>query len=165
MTEPVELEKPIVITLTSPTKVERNDGGPTPDHEVGAEENSDPLTVRELIEQLVEIRDEKTHLTEKDKILGEQYRALETVLMAKLDEQGMKRATIDGVATATLTEQVVPNVTDWDAVYGYILENEAMHLLQKRPATAAFRELHESGEAIPGIEPYTKRTISLRKRT
>lgn len=127
-------------------------------------EESDPLTVRELVENLVNIRDERSNLSEKDKFLSEQYRAVESVLMAKLDEQGMKRATVDGVATATLTESVVPNVVDWDALYEYILANNATHLLQRRPSTAAFRELHDMGESVPGIEPYTKRSISLRKR-
>lgn len=127
-------------------------------------EESDPLTVRELVEQLVEIRDERSHISEKDKILGDRFRAIETVLMAKLDEQGMKRATVDGVATATLTEVVLPQVRDWDAVYEYILRTDSMHLLQKRPAAAAFRELIDAGESVPGIDPYTKRSISLRKR-
>jgi hypothetical protein len=42
--------------------------------------------------------------------------------------------------------------------------NGALHLLQRRPATAAFRELQEAGEAVPGLEPFTKRAISLRAK-
>ena len=132
--------------------------------EVDALAEDDPITVGELVSQMVTIRDERGHIAEKDKLLREEWRTLETVLMAKLDEQGMKRATVDGVATATLTVQDVPNVVDWDLLYEWILENKATHMLQRRVATAAFRELHDAGEIIPGVEPFSKRSISLRKR-
>jgi len=42
-------------------------------------------------------------------------------------------------------------------------ENDALFLLQRRPAAAAYRELLESGQTIPGVEPYTQRQIGLRK--
>lgn len=83
-------------------------------------------------------------------------------LLVRLDEQGMKKASTDD-GTASVTEVVLPQVTDWDEVYKHIKETGDFYLLQKRPAAAAFRELHESGQEIPGMEPYTKRSISLRK--
>lgn len=66
-------------------------------------------------------------------------------------------------ATATVTESEQPNVTDWDDFYKYIIENDMMHLLQKRAAANACRELWEMGDEIAGVEPYTKRALSLRK--
>jgi len=67
------------------------------------------------------------------------------------------------IGTASIVETVVPQVVDWDAVFEHIKETGDFYLLQKRPAAAAFRELHSSGQVIPGMEAYTKRSISLRK--
>jgi hypothetical protein len=64
--------------------------------------------------------------------------------------------------TASITEVIVPQVVDWDAVYEHIRETGDFYLLQKRPAAAAFRELHDSDITVPGMEPFTKRNISLR---
>ena len=125
--------------------------------------DDDPITVGELVQQMLDIRDERSHIEEKDKLLREQWRGLETVLMAKLDEQGMKRATVDGVATATLTVQTLPQVVDWDAFYEYVIENKAMHMLHRRVSSGAFRELNDAGEVVPGVDAYDKRSISLRK--
>ena len=68
-------------------------------------------------------------------------------------------------ASAILTETVVPKIDDWDEFYSYIQENEAFHLLQRRPSTAACRETLEAGEQIAGVSTFTKRAISLRKIT
>ena len=73
----------------------------------------------------------------------------------------MKKAFGDA-GTASITEQILPQVVDWDALYAHIHETESYFLLQRRPAAAAFRELNASGEEVPGIEPFVQRTISLR---
>jgi hypothetical protein len=112
--------------------------------------------------KLVEIRDEKRRIKEREKELIDEWKKYELEFLIRLDEQGMRKAsTADG--TASITEVVVPQVVDWDMVYEHIQSTGDFYLLQKRPAAAAFRELHESGEVIPGMEPYTKRSISLRK--
>ena len=126
-----------------------------------SENTSPPLTTSAIIAKLVECRDEKRRIKEREKELIEEWRTLEMELLVRLDEQGMKKAsTNDG--TASVTEVVLPQVVDWEAVYAHIQETGDFYLLQKRPAAAAFRELNDSGEAIPGIEAYTKRSISLR---
>lgn len=127
-----------------------------------SEKASPPVTTSVIIAKLVEVRDEKRRLKEREKELIEEWRSLEMELLVRLDEQGMKKASTDD-GTASITEVIVPQVVDWDAVYEHIKETGDFYLLQKRPAAAAFRELNDSGEVIPGMEPYTKRSISLRK--
>jgi len=127
-----------------------------------SENTSPPITTSAIIAKLVEVRDEKRRIKEREKELIDEWRSLEMELLVRLDEQGMKKAATDD-GTASVTEVVLPQVVDWDAVYEHIKESGDFYLLQKRPAAAAFRELHESGEVIPGMEPYTKRSISLRK--
>ena len=127
-----------------------------------SEKASPPVTTSAIIAKLVEIRDEKRRIKEREKELIELWKTTEMELLVRLDEQGMKKASTDD-GTASITEVVLPQVVDWDAVYDHIRETGDFYLLQKRPAAAAFRELHDSGEVIPGMEPYTKRSISLRK--
>jgi acyl CoA:acetate/3-ketoacid CoA transferase alpha subunit len=111
---------------------------------------------------MVENREERRRIKERDSELVAHFRSLEMELLVRLDEQGMLKASTDA-GTASITETILPNVVDWDAVYEHIRETGDFYLLQKRPATAAFRELHQSDIKVPGMEPYTKRTISLRK--
>lgn len=124
----------------------------------------EPMTIAEVGERMRDVRDERRRIAEQDKLLNEEWYALEGILMAKLDDQGMKRVTVEDVGTFTITETVVPNVSDWDEFYEYVLEQRAPHMFQRRVSTAAFRELHDAGESVPGVDAYNKRTISLRKR-
>jgi len=128
-----------------------------------SEKNSPPRPTSDIIAQMAEVRDERRCIRERDQELTNKWRGLEMELLVRLDEQGMLKAST-GVGTASITETVLPQVVDWDAVYEHIKETGDFYLLQKRPATAAFRELHSSGQVIPGMEAYTKRSISLRKK-
>lgn len=120
------------------------------------------LTTAEIIATMVEIRDEKRKISEREKALNEKWRSLELELLIRLDDQGMEKASTK-MGTASINEVVLPQVVDWDTFNQHILDTEALYLLQRRPAAAAYRELLESGEAVPGVEPYTKRSIGLRK--
>lgn len=137
----------------------------------------DPRTIAQLMSRLFEIREERKQLALRDKELVEEWEGIEGVLLAKLDEQGSVRiSSKDG--TASIGKQVLPLVEDWDAFYGYIKENDAFHLLQRRPATNAYRELLEADSAahqgeedsdrppvVPGVRPIEKRSINLRAGT
>lgn len=122
-----------------------------------------PLTTAQIVEKMVEIREERRRISSRDKELVEEWRSLELELIIRLDEQGMEKASTKH-GTASINETILPQVVDWDEFYGYIKEQDAFHMLQRRPTAAAFRELHESGEVVPGVEPYTQRAIGLRKK-
>jgi hypothetical protein len=129
-----------------------------------ADEKSSPETpTSAIITEMSDVREERRRIAARDKELIARWRTLEMELLTRLDEQGMlKASTASG--TASITETVLPQVVDWDAVYAHIQESGDFFLLQKRPAAAAFRELHQSGVTIPGMEVYTKREISLRNK-
>lgn len=120
-------------------------------------------TMAQLVEKMLEIRDERRRISKRDKELIEDFRSLELEVLTQLDEQGMEKASTSA-GTASINETVLPQVVDWDKFYQYMINNDSLHLLQKRPAAAAFRELNESGETIDGVEPYTQRSIGLRKK-
>jgi len=128
-----------------------------------AEETSPQKPTSDIIAALVEVRDERRRIRERDQELTEKWRSLEMELITRLDEQGMLKASTKA-GTASITETILPQVVDWEAVYEHIKKTGDFYLLQKRPAAAAFRELQASGIEIPGMEPYTKKSISLRKK-
>ena len=126
-------------------------------------EQEQPLTTGNIVKRMIEVRDERRKLSAADKDLIAEWRSLEMELLTRLDDQGMEKAsTSDG--TASISESVLPQVTDWDEFYAYMIKEDSLHLLQRRPAAAAFRELNDSGFVIPGVESYTQRTIGLRKK-
>lgn len=127
-----------------------------------AVEDEVQLTPGEIIAEMLEIRNEKTNIKKREKLLTESWRELEAKLMKIGKDLGMKRMASD-VATATITEETLPMILDWDEVHKYIIENDACHVLQRRLSTAVYRELAAAGIEIPGTEPYIKESISLRK--
>jgi len=131
--------------------------------EVATEETpTTTMTPGEIIKAMDEVRDERRKISARDKQLVELWRGLEAQMLHYADEQGVKQVATD-VGTATVTFETLPNVADWDALYAYILENQALHMLQRRVSSASFRELQDAGEDVPGIEPYIQRKVSLRK--
>lgn len=127
-------------------------------------EEKQPQTFGAMIDEMYQLREQKQGLESQAKKLKEQMDLLESAIINRLDvdETTMSRGK---TASAILTETVVPKIDDWDEFYSYILENEAFHLLQRRPATTACRETLEAGEQIAGVSTFTKRAISLRKIT
>jgi macrodomain Ter protein organizer (MatP/YcbG family) len=124
--------------------------------------NAVPPRLSDLIDSLFDIRERKRQLNEQLKDIEAEYVDLEFKIIARLQEEGTDLAR-SKKATASLTESVVPKVDDWDAFYQYIKDNDALYLLERRPSVGAFRELHQAGESIPGVEPFTKIGLNLRK--
>ena len=121
-----------------------------------------PQTTGEIIARMFEIRKERKEISTKDKQLIAEWERWEEAIKSKLKEQGDDVISISStLGTATLTSTEVPSVDDWDAFYDWIWETRSFHLLQRRVAANAFRELHEAGQAIPGVRAVDKKDISL----
>ena len=118
-----------------------------------------------LIDDLHSNREKIRKLEKQVSELKEVRDDLELRLIEAMDAQGIMQSR-GAHATATITESVKPSVEDWDLVNAYIKRNNAFYLYERRIASAAFRELLErrNGKPIPGIVPFTKRSIGLRSR-
>ena len=124
-----------------------------------------PHNIGQIIARLFEIRAEKRVLSAKEKVLDAEQEVLEETLKAKMKEQGEDVTSISSkLGTATITETIVPAVDDWDTFWDWIYENRAFHMLQRRVATNAFRELHEAGQEVPGVRAVPKKDIGLTAR-
>jgi hypothetical protein len=118
-------------------------------------------TLGSLIDKLYKKKQEIKALQEQVKELEKQEEAIKEQVLEKLAEQDTTQAR-GTLAQATVSDKVLPQIIDWDAFYAYIHENKFFQLLQRRPSVPACRELFDSGTAIPGVERFTKKDISLR---
>lgn len=121
------------------------------------------MKIGPLIDRMYQIKLYKAGLQKQIDGLNEEYDNIELQVLGMLDDMGLDSAKAE-TALATKSETSVPVAVDWDALNAYIVENNALYLLQRRPAVTALKELFDSGETIPGVELRPKTTLSLRKR-
>lgn len=120
------------------------------------------VTLADLALQRDDLRTRKQELEKQVKALEEQLKDNEFAILEQLDAQGVTRSGV-GPYSMSISETTVGNVTDWDQVFQYIRDNDAFHLVQRRLANAAYAEQLELGEGLPGVEPFTKRSLNFRK--
>jgi len=118
-------------------------------------------TIGGMTDALVALREEKRELQAQIDEVEAKYKALEEQLIEKLDAEGTDKGA-GKAGSVSISSTVVANVDDWDAFYAYIKKNNYFHLLQRRPADAACRELFEQKGSIPGVTPFSKRRLNLR---
>ena len=119
------------------------------------------MTIDILIQKLWSLREEKRELAQREKTINTDYELLKTELINLLDAQGVSGAKTP-LARATISQSQVVKTTDWEAFCAYVKANDAFHLLQKRPAATACKELTTiEGTPPPGIELITLRDITL----
>jgi len=119
-------------------------------------------TTGKLIDQLFKLRAKRRELDSQLKKTKEAFDSIELRLINKLDAEDTTLSRGKS-ASAGLSETEIPIIDNHDDFHNYIIQNNAVYLLQNRPSTAACSELVNSGEVIPGIRFITKRKISLRK--
>lgn len=120
-----------------------------------------PASTGAIIDQLWAAREEKRLLAAQDKEVSEKIKAIEQQLMERLETEGMTKAT-GGKATASITTSVVADVQDWDEFWAFVIKKKFTQMLQRRVSEPAYRELLEKGIKVPGVQPFTKKSIGLR---
>jgi len=120
------------------------------------------MTLQEIVKQKVELRDKLRDLSEQEKEINKKIAELDAQVMEKLEAEGLDKTSITGLATVSIAEQTVPNVTDWEAFGNFILENKYLEFLHRRVSSKAYEEFLTSGEEVPGVEPRTIKKINMR---
>jgi hypothetical protein len=117
----------------------------------------------DLINELFDLREAKKGLEAKIKTIESRVTEIKLVLIGRFQEEGTQ-STATNRASVTLTETLIPQVVDWDAFYAYIKDTDSFYLLERRPASTAWRELHQADLTPPGTQAFTKYDLNLRKR-
>ena len=116
----------------------------------------------ELIDKMFMLREAKRGLDSQLKDVKDQLSNLQQQLLVRFNEVGTDYAR-GSFASASITESVVPQIDDWGQVAEWVMENDAIYLLHRRISSGPWKELRDAGTDVPGIEPYTKTAISLRR--
>jgi hypothetical protein len=114
------------------------------------------------IDALYALREARLDLERKAKDMKSQELEMRGAILECLDESGLSKAS-GLMATAGKKITIVPLVTDWDQVFGYIKQNDRFDLVQKRISVLAWRATLDEGGLIPGTEPVEEQDISLTK--
>lgn len=125
-------------------------------------EELETLSQGELINRLINLRSQmRVHETAHSN-LKNQFKTYKLQLIDKLKVANSLSGKTP-MGTATLTSKTVPNLTDKDLFWAYVMETRDSSLVSHaRPATEAILELYEMGVQVPGTEPITLEDISLR---
>lgn len=107
-------------------------------------------TLNDLSSEIKGLRIERSLINQKLKEIEDRLRLLEADLVDSMLAQGIDRFTADGLSMS-LNKTPRPLVEDWDALYQYIYEHNAGHLLQRRVTATTMTEMREGGEDIPGV--------------
>lgn len=125
-----------------------------------------PVEMSLSLADLALVRDDlRTQLKvvqDEEKRLKELLATNEDAIIEQLDAQGVTRSGV-GPYSMSISTSVVGNVTDWDMLYDFIQAESAFHLLQRRLANAAYAEILDGGDTLPGVEPFEKRSLNFRK--
>lgn len=120
------------------------------------------IKLDELIDKLFMLREQKQGLTAQVKEVDAEINDVKATLLERFSDVGTEYAR-GSLASASRTEMVVPNIDDWGLVQEWVMENDALYLLHRRVSQGAWKELQDAGTDVPGIEPFTKIDVSIRK--
>jgi hypothetical protein len=125
------------------------------------------LTVDTVIDTYLKLRRKKeaieSEAKEKAKGIKDNMAKLEGWIKEQADNQGVKSFKTDH-GTAFLTTTDFAQVADWDAVLGYIKENDAFDMLEKRVSKTAVRGYIEKNKSVPsGVNYGTRIDVNVRK--
>jgi hypothetical protein len=115
------------------------------------------MDLNETTNRLLEIKAAKAELSRQEKTLSEEEFFLKGALVDMMSQLGTSELTIHDKSFKLRTKQL-PAAEDWDAIYAFISENNAFHLLHKRLAATVLADMKENGLETPGIkwtEEYT----------
>lgn len=114
------------------------------------------------IDALFKLREKLRSIQAQEKDQMDLISAAEVVLMETMKAEGVDKST-GKLATVSISSTIAANVVDWDTFWAFVYKNKFGHLLQKRVSDPAVRELFETKGKVPGVEPYTKEKLNLRK--
>lgn len=115
-----------------------------------------------LIESLCSLKRTKKELEQRLKDNDKEIGLLEGQIMQAMDGEGVIESK-NHVGKVTISESIYPHVEEWGQFGDYILDNRYLHLLERRPAVLAYRELLSLGREVPGVLPFTKRKLAFKE--
>jgi len=118
------------------------------------------MVTSDTVQELKGIADELAALNAQVTEVKRRKNELEAKIIEEMSEVGTTLMRTD-FGTLSVNKNEVPSVQDWAAFEEYIYEHKALYLLQRRPSATSYREEVKTQGDLPGVETYTKVTVSL----
>mgnify|MGYP000880783582 CR=1 FL=1 len=125
-----------------------------------------PLTLGAAADLIWAKREEKRVMDKAVKALEGEIADLTETILGLLDAQDSRKA--EGKrASISVNYTEISSTKDWDAAIKFIAAGKRgdktayLHLVQHRISDPSYRELRAMGVVIPGLEDFTKRTLSI----
>ena len=126
------------------------------------------LTLGQAADKIYDLREKKREIDAELKAVEAEISALTETIFGLLEEQDTRKA--EGKrASISVNYAINPSTKNWDDTAKFIINGKRgdryayAHLLYKRIAAPAYRELRSLGVVIPGQEDFTNRTLSITK--
>lgn len=121
-----------------------------------------PKAIGACIDAMYETRAKRLELQRQADAMKAIETQYEEHILNSFDKDELKGAKGD-VATAGIIRKTVYEIKDWPTFTEYVSETKQWDLLQKRVGATACAERFANNEEVPGVEPFTKITLSLTK--
>lgn len=124
------------------------------------------MKLDDKVEQYINLRDRRTVLkkaySETDEELKNEMKLIEMDILEFLDSTGQQSAkTEHGTAYKEIFTSVT--VADGQKFFDFVLQNDAIDLLEKRVNKTAYRSYKEDGIDVPGVNIYQEAKVKIRK--
>ena len=119
-------------------------------------------SLKELSRLLVESKSKITDLNSQSRAETAIKEDLEFRLISAMNAVDLDSFKND-CGSFSLKESIVPSEVDWDVFHQWVINNDAMYLLQRRISVVEYKKLIEMGEEVPGVTPYNRVTVGTRK--
>jgi hypothetical protein len=125
------------------------------------------MDIEKLVDGYVKARDKKAELkaayAKKCSVLDDWMTRAEALILQELSEQNIESVRT-AAGTAYKSVQTSATVADWDAIWGFIQENEAWTMLEKRVNKTAVQEYRAVHNDIPpGVNWREEVTLNIRR--
>lgn len=121
-----------------------------------------PKTLGACADLLFTIRKQRLELQRHIDLLTAKESELKAHIIGSLPDEDASG--VSGmVARVTITTKSVAQVKDWEKFYEFVQTTGEFDLMQKRVSDAAVKERWEAGDSVPGVEPYSFKTLSINK--
>lgn len=96
----------------------------------------------------------------------EALKQLEVVMRAMLNQAGVAKMDVPGIAEVAIVPKRTFSSSDWDMTYSWLVQNNCPEILQKRIHEGNMQywlEQHPGAELPPGINVYQENTLKVLK--
>lgn len=119
-------------------------------------------TMGEMADQLYELKRQKKIADQQIKPLKDQIAALEAELLSRMETEG--QTLVGGhVGRASISEQTVPDIEDWDAFLTWAYDNDMTYMIKRGILSTTFAEYLATAETPPpGTKSFTRKSLNSR---